>query len=70
MSLSLPQPSAQYDQNNEAQARSEMMRADDQNMKKTQDVDISKRRLILQSPDGNLWSVTVGNTGTLSAVAL
>lgn len=47
-----------------------MVRADDQNMKKTQDVVITGRRLILPSPDGNLWEISVSNAGVISAVAL
>ena len=39
-------------------------------MRRTQDVEILKRRLILQSPNGDLWSVTVSNSGILSATAL
>lgn len=68
--MNLPRPGAQYSQTDEANARQEIEKADGQNMKIRQDVNISKRRLILQSPDGNLWSVTVGNTGTLGTTAL
>lgn len=68
--MNLPRPGQQYDPNNEANARGLIEAADGQNMKKTQDVDISKRRLILQSPDGTLFSVTVADDGTLSTTAL
>lgn len=68
--MNLPRPGNAYDQANEADARRQIGDADKQNMKKSADVEIVRRRLILQSPNGNLWSVTVGNTGTLSTVAL
>ena len=70
MSLGLPRPGAQYSQGDEANARGLIEAADAQNMKIRQDVNISKRRLILQSPDGNLWSVEVSNAGALSTVAI
>ena len=68
--MNLPRPGNGYDQANEADTRRQISDADKQNMKKTADVEIVRRRLILQSPSGDLWSVTVGDTGTLSTVAL
>jgi hypothetical protein len=71
MSLVLPAPAKSYDAGNEAQARAALEREDIANMKKTQDVDIGmKRRLVLTAPNGTRWSVTVSNSGTLSAVAI
>lgn len=70
MSLTLPKPSPQYDAGNEAQTRSAMESNDGELMRKRQDVDITNRRLILQSPDGTLWSVTVDNAGTISAASI
>lgn len=68
--MNLPRPGAQYDAGNESNTRGILELADGQNMKLRQDVNISKRRLILQSPNGNLWSVVVSNAGALSATAL
>ena len=68
--LNLPRPSPEYDVINEGQARATLERNDKELMRKTQDVEIIRRRLILQSPNGNLWSVTVSNAGVLSATAL
>lgn len=68
--MNLPRPPEKYDASNESSARGLIEAADAQNMKKTQDVQIVRRRLILQSPSGALWSITVGDTGTISAVAL
>ena len=70
MSLNLPRPASQYSAADEGHARAILERNDKELMRKTQDVQILKRRLILQSPNGDLWSVTVSNTGTLSATAL
>lgn len=70
MSLTLPRPSAQYDQSNEAQTRSSIERNDLDLMRITHDVDISKRRLIIPSPDGTRFSITVADDGTISATAI
>lgn len=68
--MNLPRPGQQFNQADEANARGILEQADAQNMKIRQDVNISKRRLILQSPNGDLWSVVVSNAGALSTVAL
>lgn len=68
--LSLPQPSLSYDRVNEAQARAAIEANDKQIQRKTADVEIVRRRLILQSPNGDLWSVVVSNSGVLSASAI
>lgn len=44
--------------------------ADRQNRKVGQDVEIGDQRLILKSPDGTRFSVTVANDGTLSATSI
>tara|TARA_R110002020_G_scaffold323672_4_gene539421 strand:- start:8047 stop:8229 length:183 start_codon:yes stop_codon:yes gene_type:complete len=44
--------------------------ADDLNHKKLQDVEVGEARLILRSPNGSRFSVTVDNSGNLSAAAL
>ena len=49
---------------------------DEEVYKRQRDVEISggdanrRQRLILVSPDGTRWSVTVNNSGTLSASAI
>lgn len=43
---------------------------DRQNHKREQDVEIGNGRLILTSPDGTRYSVTVNNLGMLSATAV
>ena len=44
--------------------------ADDLNHKKLQDIEVGEARLILRSPNGSRFSVTVDNLGNLSATAL
>jgi hypothetical protein len=44
---------------------------DDQNRKKGQPVALlANEKLILKSPDGAKWQITVSNAGALSAVAV
>lgn len=44
--------------------------ADRQNRKTGQDVEIGGERLILTSPNGTRWSVTVSDLGVLSTTSL
>lgn len=59
-----------------AEAYRQIEAADVLNHKKGQDVEVNggnatrKARLILVSPNGTRWSITVGNTGTLSSTSI
>ena len=44
--------------------------ADQLNHKKNQDVEVGAARLILKSPDGTRYSITVDNSGNVGATAL
>lgn len=44
--------------------------SDRQNHKKDRDLEIGQARLILTSPDGTRWSVTVDNSGVISATSI
>lgn len=70
MSLKLPPPRSGYDPAFEAQKTALMERADAENYKSNQDIELRQNRLILRSPNGTRYEVTVGNTGTLSATAI
>jgi hypothetical protein len=48
----------------------ELKRLDDESLKKGCDIQVGMGRLILRSPNGKQWSITVGDTGVLTAVAL
>jgi hypothetical protein len=45
-------------------------RADDANHKRNQDIEVGSARLILTSPNGTRYSVTVNNAGAISAAAI
>jgi hypothetical protein len=69
--MRLPDPGQRYEPRNEAETRAALERADELNRKKGRDVDLSQgERLILKSPDGTRWSITVSNAGALSATSL
>ena len=68
--MNLPIPGPTYDGSNEAQARAEMQRADKQNRKVTQNVEIGGQMLILRSPDGTRWNATVSDAGAWVLTAL
>jgi hypothetical protein len=70
MSLSLPRPPSAYDAGDEAQLRRALEREDQKNRKIGTDVEVGANRLVLKSPNGARWSITVSNTGAISAVAL
>ena len=68
--MKLPNAAAQYDTRDQAQMRNLIERADVQNRKKGQDIEVLGARLILTSPNGTRYSVTVDNSGNLSTTAL
>lgn len=69
--MKLPNPPAQYDQSFEAQKNAFIEQMDKQSFKRQADVEIvTPQRLILRSPNGNRWQITVSNVGVLVATAL
>lgn len=70
MALILPQPSQKYDATNEGQARAAIAREDGNNRKVGTDVEVGGSKLVLKSPNGNRWNITVSNAGVIAAVAL
>lgn len=68
--MNLPAPPLGYSQVNEAALRRALEQEDRRNRKVGVDVEIGGERLVLKSPDGNRFSVTVSNAGILSATAL
>jgi len=67
----LPQPAPSYDVQNEAETRTEIERELQSKFARGQDVELANNeRLILVSPNGTRYQITVDNTGTLSAVAV
>jgi len=66
----LPEAQRNYDFVQENQRNNLIEQADNLNRKKNQDVELRSERLILQSPDGTRFSITVANNGTISATSL
>ena len=68
--MRLPSPPAMFQTSYQSALNVQIEQADDLNHKKLQDVEIGEARLILRSPNGSRFSVTVDNSGNLSAAAL
>lgn len=66
MSLKLPAPSASYSQQDQAQMRSMIERADARNVKIGDNLDVASAKLILTASDGSRHQVVVAADGTLS----
>jgi hypothetical protein len=68
--MRLPEPPPQYDRRDESLTRRSIEQEDVRNHKKGQDIEVSPARIILKSPNGTRWALTVSNAGALSAVAV
>jgi hypothetical protein len=68
--MRLPNATDKYDPTTINQMNLLIEQADDLNHKKNQDVEVGAARLILKSPNGTRYSITVDNSGTLGATAL
>lgn len=69
--MKLPTPPLQYNPVIEAQRNQLLEQADIQNHKRLADLEIvAPQRLILRSPNGTRYVISVDNSGTLSATAL
>jgi hypothetical protein len=66
----LPEAQRSYDFVQENQRNNLIEQADNLNRKKNQDIELRSERLILQSPDGTRFNITVANDGTISATSL
>lgn len=69
--MNLPAPPERYSQPAENQRNVILSQADGQNLKRNTDIDMaSGAKLILRSPNGHRWNITVNNAGVIAAVAL
>jgi len=59
-----------YNQPDQEDTRFLITQADKQNVKKGDDIYFTRNRLIIASPDGARWALSVDNAGALTAVAL
>lgn len=69
--MSLARAPEKYTKDDQDRFRKTLDGRDAENRKKRQDVEIAgSERLILSSPDGQRWNITVSNAGVIAAVAL
>jgi len=69
--MRLPDPGARYVQTEEARRNREIELADTRNLKRQQDIDlVSGMRLIMTSPNGTRYTITVSNAGAVSGTAI
>jgi hypothetical protein len=68
--MRLPDATGEYSQQQEQQKNLLLEQADTLNVKKFQDIEIGDAKLVLKSPDGSRFSVTVDNSGNLSATSI
>ena len=68
--MRLPNAGVKYHRNDLQLAYGEIERADSENHKKRQDIEVGDARLILKSPDATRYSETVDNSANLSASSL
>jgi hypothetical protein len=68
--MQLPIPAERWTKDHEVRRNQTLTQADGQNRKKGADVELSTDRLILHSPNGTRYQITVSNAGTISAVAI
>ena len=66
----LPNPSNDYSGPQLREAFATIEQEDQLNHKRLQDVEVGDARLILKSPNGTRYSITVDNSGNLGATAL
>lgn len=68
--MKLVPPPNSYNRATEVERNRQIEQADKQNHKKGRDVEIGSGRLIISSPNGSRFRVTVADDGTLSAIAI
>jgi len=68
--MKLPQPQGQYSRLAEMERNRQIEAADALNFKRNKDVEIVDGRLILRSPDGTRWSITIDNAGVISGASI
>jgi hypothetical protein len=68
--MRLPNVPLTFDRLTETERNRTLELADQQNRKVGQDVELSGERLILKSPDGTRWSITINDQGGMTATSL
>lgn len=68
--MRLPTPPDRYDRRHIEDVQREVERADDENLKRNRNIQMPPTAfIILASPDGSTWKLTVDNSGVLTAAA-
>ena len=70
MSLKLISPSSNWSPAYQTRVNQALEANDIGNRKKGADVELTSEKLILRSPNGARWQITVSDTGVVGAVAL
>ncbi len=68
--MRLPDATVEYSQQQEQQKNLLLEQADTLNVKKFQDIEIGDAKLVLKSPNGSRFSITVDNSGNLAATSI
>jgi hypothetical protein len=68
--MKLSMPDTFYNRRAEVERNRQLERADGQNHKRGQDVEIGAARVILTADNGTRWALKASNTGTLTLVAV
>jgi hypothetical protein len=74
--MTLPQPPDRYTQTSEEERNRQIQSEFTRTYKRDEDLEITggttsrDQRLILRSPNGTRWKITVSNAGTISATSL
>lgn len=68
--MKLPSAPSTYSRLDQLELRRQLELSEQQNHKRNRDVEIGAARLILTSPNGTRYSITVSNAGVISAVAV
>jgi hypothetical protein len=70
MSIKLPAPASTWTPTYQVRVNQTIEANDVQVRHKGEDVELMREKLVLRSPSGKRWSITVSDTGTIAAVAL
>lgn len=68
--MKLPPAPDKYDKDDQASLRRALTEADQKNRKTQRDIELTVEHLILSSPNGTRYYLTVSNGGTLGTTAL
>lgn len=68
--MTLPRPTDRYRADVQADHNRIVEEADRQNLKRNADIELVIARLILHSPNGSRWNITITNAGVLTPVLL